>query len=107
MIHHLTKAVKQLNSRIPEKLPQGVSEFNNWVEDISELSGLPVNDKLKTVIGHLILQMPPTVAFVSKNRIANLVRKAASNQVALEIVRSINEKEEQKTDTKESTPTAK
>lgn len=98
MIVHLTKAVKRLNSYIPEKLPQGMTEFNNWVEEISELSGLPLNDKLKRVVGMLILQMPPTKAFVPKNKLANLVRKAASNQVAVEAIALIDAKKIQKTE---------
>jgi hypothetical protein len=96
LTHHLTKTVKKINSLIPEKLPQGLTEFNNWVDDISELSGLPVNDKLKRIVGMLILQMPPTKAFVPKNKLANLVRKAASNQVAVEAIALIDAKKNEK-----------
>lgn len=78
---------------MPEKLPQGMTEFNAWVEDISMLSELPVNDKLKKVVGTLILQLPPSVAYVPKNHIANLVKKAAANQVSVEVLQTINEKE--------------
>lgn len=85
--------IKKWKSYIPEKLPQGMKEFNEWVNDISVLSELPVNDKLKKVIGTLILQLPPTVAKVPKNHIANLVKKAAANQVSVEVLQLINEKE--------------
>lgn len=78
---------------MPEKLPQGMKEFNLWVEDIALLSELPVNDKLKKVIGTLILQLPPTIAYVPKKHIANLVKKAAANQVSVEVLQLINEKE--------------
>lgn len=70
-----------------------MTEFNAWVEDISMLSELPVNDKLKKVVGTLILQLPPSVAYVPKNHIANLVKKAAANQVSVEVLQTINEKE--------------
>jgi hypothetical protein len=85
--------IKKWKSYIPEKLPQGMKEFNLWVDDISLLSGLPINDKLKKVIGTLILQLPPSVASVPKNHIANLVKKAAANQVSVEVLQLINEKE--------------
>lgn len=78
---------------MPEKLPQGMTEFNTWVDDISLLSELPVNDKLKKVVGTLILQLPPTVARIPKNHIVNLVKKAAANQVSVEVLQLINEKE--------------
>lgn len=85
--------IKKWKSYLPEKLPQGMKEFNSWVDDVSLLSGLPVNDKLKKVVGTLILQLPPSVAYVPKNHIANLVKKAAANQVSVEVLQLINEKE--------------
>lgn len=87
------RLIKKWKSFLPEKLPQGMTEFNTWVEDISLLSELPVNDKLKKVVGTLILQLPPTVAHIPKNHIVNLVKKAAANQVSVEVLQLINEKE--------------
>jgi len=94
----LTKLLIWLNSFIPERLPQGMTEFNRWVEEISELSGLPINDKLKKVIGTLILQLPPQVAYVPKRHVANLVKKAAANQVSVEVLNLIDEKQKQQSD---------
>lgn len=94
----LTKLLIWLNSFIPERLPQGMTEFNRWVEEISELSGLPINDKLKKVIGTLILQLPPQVASVPKRHVANLVKKAAANQVSVEVLNLIDEKQKQQSD---------
>lgn len=91
------RLIKKWASYLPEKLPQGMTEFNVWVNDIAELSGLPVNDKLKKVIGTLILQMPPNVSQVPKNHIVNLVKKAAANQVSVEVLQLINEKEKAET----------
>ena len=88
-----TPLIKKLKSLVPEKLPQGMKEFDAWVEDISLLSELPINDKLKKVIGTLILQLPPSVAYVPKRHVANLVKKAAANQVSVEVLSLINEKE--------------
>ena len=88
-----TPLIKKLKSWVPEKLPQGMKEFDAWVEDISQLSELPINDKLKKVIGTLILQLPPSVAHVPKRHVANLVKKAAANQVSVEVLSLINEKE--------------
>lgn len=94
----LSKFWLSLNSFVPEKLPQGMTEFNRWVEEISLLTGLPVNEKLKKVIGTLILQMPPQMAHVKKRHIANLVKKAAANQVSVEVLKLIDEKEKQQND---------
>lgn len=94
------RLIKKWKSYLPEKLPQGMTEFNAWVDDVAVLSGLPVNDKLKKVIGTLILQLPPNVSQVPKNHIASLVKKAAANQVSVEVLQLINEKE--KAETQES-----
>lgn len=80
-------------SYIPERLPQGMKEFDKWVEDISILSELPINDKLKKVVGTLILQLPPATNYCSKNYIVSLVQKAAANQVSVEVLSLIDEKE--------------
>lgn len=71
-------------------------EFDKWVEDVSILSELPINDKLKKVIGTLILQMPPSTNYCSKNLIVSLVQKAAANQVSVEVLSLIDEKEKSK-----------
>lgn len=82
-----------IKSYVPERLPQGMKEFDRWVDEVSTLSELPINDKLKKVIGTLILQMPPAANFCSKNYIVALVQKAAANQVSVEVLSLINEKE--------------
>lgn len=89
--------IKKWISYIPEKLPQGMKEFDLWVNDVALLSELPVNDKLKKVIGTLILQLPPNCSHVPKNHIASLVKKAAANQVSVEVLQLINEKEKAET----------
>ena len=100
---HLIKTWKSLclkwlvfKSYIPEKLPQGMKEFDRWVHDVSALSELPINDKLKKVIGTLILQMPPAMNYCTKNYIVALVQKAAANQVSVEVLSLIDEKEKTK-----------
>lgn len=82
-----------IKSYVPTRLPQGMKEFDKWVSDVSMLSELPSNDKLKKVIGTLILQMPPSTNYCSKNFIVSLVQKAAANQVSVEVLSLIDEKE--------------
>lgn len=91
--------IKKWKSYLPEKLPQGMKEFDLWVDDISVLSGLPINDKLKKVIGTLILQLPPSTSYCPKNYIARLVQKAAANQVSVEVLQRINDNEKAESQT--------
>ena len=82
-----------IKSYVPSRLPQGMKEFDGWVNDVSLLSELPINDKLKKVIGTLILQMPPSTNYCSKNFVVSLVQKAAANQVSVEVLSLLDEKE--------------
>ena len=82
-----------IKSYVPSRLPQGMKEFDAWVNDVSLLSELPINDKLKKVIGTLILQMPPSTNYCSKNFVVSLVQKAAANQVSVEVLSLLDEKE--------------
>lgn len=91
--------IKKWKSYLPERLPQGMKEFDLWVDDISVLSGLPINDKLKKVIGTLILQLPPSTSYCPKNYIARLVQKAAANQVSVEVLQRINDNEKAESQT--------
>lgn len=88
--------IKKIKSYWPQRLPQGMTEFSNWVNEIAELSELPNNDRLRKVIGVMILQMPPNISMCAKRHIVNRIRKAAANQVAAEALDLIDEKEKAK-----------
>jgi hypothetical protein len=85
--------IKRVKSFWPERLPQGMTQFSKWVDEVAELSGLPVNDRLRKVIGVMILQIPPNVSMCAKRHIVNRIRKAAANQVAAEAIDLVDEKE--------------
>lgn len=96
LIRPLSNLLVWLNSFIPEKLPQGMSEFNRWVDEISYLSGLPLNDKLRKVISQLIISLPPQMARVQKRYVVLTIQKAAANQVAFETLSLIDEQQQEK-----------
>lgn len=97
LIQSLSNLLIWLNSFVPEKLPQGMTEFNRWVDEISYLSGLPLNDKLRKVISQLIISLPPQMAYVKKRYIVTTIQKAAANQVAFETLSLINEQQQETT----------
>jgi len=96
ILRHLSNLSIWLNSFIPEKLPQGMTEFNRWVDEISYLSGLPLNDKLRKVISQLIISLPPQMAYVKKRHVVTTIQKAAANQVAFETLSLIDERQQEK-----------
>ncbi len=78
--------IEKVRARFASRLPQGMTEFNSWVRDVSELSGLPNNLRLRTVIAMFILKLPPEMISFPKWRLAKQIKKAAANQVASEVL---------------------
>jgi len=73
----------------------GMTEFNKFVSDIAELSGLPNNTQLRVVTSKFIFGIRPDVARIPKRIIAQQLRKAAANQVASEVLKIADEEKKQ------------
>ena len=86
------KLWRKFRANFKERLPQGMTEFNQFVEDIADLSGLPMNDQLKKVSAMFVLQLPPVVSSVSKRYIISQLQKAAANQVSVAVLAEIENK---------------
>ena len=84
-------------SFFPSRLPTGKTEFEFWVGDVAHLSGLPYNDRLRAVTAQFIFSLPPTMDRFKKRTIAKQLRKAASNQVASEVLKLLDEEHKEKT----------
>lgn len=93
----LAKLIKWAMSFFPSRLPIGKKEFEGWVTDVAWLSGLPYNDRLRAVTSQFIFSLPPTMASFKKRTLANQLRKAASNQVASEVLKLLDEKHKKET----------
>ncbi len=90
----MKKLLLRLTSFFPRKLPTGMTSFNAWVSDIIVLSGLPDNDTVRNAAAGFIFQLPPTMARFPVRKIANMLIKAAANQVAQQVLLDAKEKAE-------------
>lgn len=77
----------KLKSYLPRPLPVGVAQFDAWVSDIITLSGLSDNLSTRKASASLIIQLPSTTGWISLRTVTALLLKAASNQVALSVLR--------------------
>jgi len=75
------------------RLPIGVTEFNEWADSIVELSGLPANESMKFALSNIIMQLKPDQAYVSKRYLANILLKAAANEVAAQVFMDLKKKQ--------------
>lgn len=85
-------------------MPTGMTAFNAWVNDIVALSGLPDNDSTRRVAAELILKVRPSVGYMPLRHVVNNLIKAASNQVAIQVIKDTeNGQQQQPQDTQKVT----
>jgi hypothetical protein len=85
----LKKYTRILLAYIPEVLPQGMTEFNKWADDIIELSGMPKNDSIKFALSAMIVNLGSTIAYKPKMYFVHCLRSAAARQVASQVFHDI------------------
>jgi hypothetical protein len=95
MKNKLKKAVSRFRALFPSRLPQGVTEFETWSDSIIELYGAPNNDSVKFSIAVMVLHLPSTTAYKSKEFFGRSLYKAMSNQVVSQVIQDLKTKQEQ------------
>ena len=88
----MKKTLRRLLHLIPSKIPhKGVTAMNDWVTDIITTHDLPDNDSHRQAIFNMILTLGPTVTYKPKYFFAASVMKAASNQIAYNLIMEIRD----------------
>lgn len=88
----MKKILKQVLALIPTKIPcSGVTEMSEWVNDIISTFDLPDNDSHRQAIFNMVLTLGPTITHKSKYFFAASVMKAASNQIAYNLIMEIRD----------------
>lgn len=90
-----------VTSFFPRKLPIGMTKFNEWVQDIVLISGLPNNSTTRGLAATFILQIPPNIGYISIRRVSDMLVKAAANQVGAEVIKLNIEASNEKAESKE------
>lgn len=80
----------------PSKLPQGMTEFDNFYKDIVEIYGVPDNGSVRFTLGFLILHLDPTTAYKPKEYFGRALFKLAANQVVNQVINEEKAKAEAK-----------
>jgi phosphatidylserine/phosphatidylglycerophosphate/cardiolipin synthase-like enzyme len=76
---------------LPKPLPMNIPQFNDWARRIIIQAGLPTNnlETQKFALASMILQTSPTDYFRPDQYYVDCLRKAASDQVALQVMEDI------------------
>lgn len=84
---------KWLKHYIPQPLPNGVTEFDRWSDEIISNYGFPVNDSMKFTLATMIMHMDHADSHVPYRTFAKRIQKAMANQVAGQIFQDIKLKQ--------------
>jgi len=106
MKEKLNKVYKLIRGFFPERLPQGVTEFNVWANDIISTYRFPDNDSVRFALATMVMHQGPTAAFRSKFYFAIMVWAGASKQVASQVFNDIKTKQMEELKKKQAEATA-
>ncbi len=78
----MRRFLKKLLNRIPTTLPQGVTEFETWADDLIDTYDMPNNDSVRFALATSILHLKSTDAKVPKDYFGRLLIKGAASEIA-------------------------
>lgn len=97
----LKVALNRILGLFPSKIPQGLTEFNDFVTSIVETYSPPGDERsIRFVISSIIMRLGPTEAYKPKKYFANSLYRAAGSQVAVYVQEMI--KQEQRAEQEEA-----
>lgn len=97
LLMKIRKNFLRLKSFFPSPLPQGLSEFNKYVNTLIEAYSPPMSDRdVKFVVATLMMRLEPTDAYKPMRYFALALHKAAASQVSVHVMEQI--KQEQNTE---------
>lgn len=89
----IKKLFKRVLGLFPQKLPIGMTDFYLWADDVIELSGLPNNESVVFALATMVLHLPPTACYKSKEYFIRSLLKTASNQIAHGVMQELKDKQ--------------
>lgn len=90
----MIKAIRRLLALRKTPLPQGVTEFDVWADDIIDLYDMPNNDSIKFALATNVMHLKPTESHVPKAYFGAVLRKGAATQVAHQVMQDCKARQE-------------
>lgn len=87
------KLLKRLRALLPSKLPQGMSEFDAWADDILDIYNLPNNDSTKFALATAIMHIGATECYKPKEYFGRTLLKGAATQIAYAKMNEMKERQ--------------
>jgi hypothetical protein len=87
------KFLAKVMGRLPNALPKGMWEFDNFAQQIFYTYDLPDLPSYRQAIATMIMHLPPQTDRVPLVYFAKSLRKSMANQIAYETIQQIKEAE--------------
>jgi len=78
---------------IPSPLPIGMTEFDVWAKSVLSLTKLPDNDSTRFTLASMIPHQKVDRFYISKITFANMINKAAANQIGGAVMQELKAKQ--------------
>lgn len=78
----IKKFVHLFRAMFPSALPNGMSEFDTWANDIIDLYNFPNNDSIRFALASMIMHSGPTDAYKSKFYFSLMIKSSMAKQIA-------------------------
>ncbi len=90
----MKRAIKRLLANLPSKLPQGMTEFDTWSNDIIDTYEMPNNDSIKFALAVAILHLKAEDGYKPKAYFGRVLIKGAASQIAGAIMQDCKKRQE-------------
>ncbi len=91
----MKRTIKRLLANLPSKLPQGMSEFDTWSNDILDTYEMPSNDSFKFALAVAILHLKAEDGFKPKAYFGKVLIKGAASQIAGAVMQDCKQRQEE------------
>lgn len=89
----LLKVLRKIRSFIPESLPIGRTAFDEYCQEVIELSSSPDNDSVRFTIAAMITNLGHLDCYLPKNYFVKALKMAMAKQVASTVFIEIKTKD--------------
>ena len=90
----MINCIKKLLNKRATKVPQGVTEFTTWANDILDTYGLPNNDSTHFALATAVMHAKNGESYFSKESFARTLEKGAANQIAHYIMNECKDRQQ-------------
>lgn len=96
VLNNIKKYLLSLLTYIPTRLPQGMAEFDVFVDSMIKIADFPTDsvDDIKFVVATLVMHLGPTAAYKPKRYFILAVKAGAAKQVASGVFQEIKYKQQ-------------